>query len=504
MNDQPGHESRQHIHQAGMQPSHRPSQTAHDTGSQPTIRSPHGNRDGGTESVRHQQSSDDSMTMGVEERDDRIQSYSRYHERGQRTGIRTEECDEEKKTMEGIQDVSSRQREATQKPTNRPLSRADEERQERNVSPGSLGEASEPTAKISTSLSADMEFLYMELLYMGKCGNESSVPLNRKPGAVAREGVDVKGQQLSPDSQEKTSDEARRDSGKNVEDSQQSRRGAGETDSSSTREAPSALSVFADTAARLSEIAAATSTSSGHWTNSDLNIDESMLADRDVAQRDPRRLPTRTNGALLVLGQAGYYTKRDLEALFARWEEKCLSSRGVGDAKNLRLENAEGSKSKGKKLDKSRDIQKRKSSRTSLYEESNTSGGFEEEDESDDDDDDDDDDEDETESDKDEVDGDKRGAEGASGSSKKKKLLSSKRVGKGRGRGKDGLEFDGKKRKKLKSVEDTKRHACSKCGKRFSRPSQRDTHYLTHTGQKPHKYTQKSMLPTEFLQVEKL
>lgn len=208
-----------------------------------------------------------------------------------------------------------------------------------------------------------------------------------------------------------------------------------------------------------------------------------MSADRDVAQGDPRRLPTRTNGAPLVLGQAGYYTKRDLEALFARWEEKCLSSRGVGDSKNLRLENTEGSKSRGKKLDKSRDIQKRKGSRTSLYEESNTSGGFEEEDESDDDDDDDDDDEDETESDKDEADGNKRGAEGASGSSKKKKLLSSKRVGKGRGRGKDGLEFDGKKRKKLKSVEDTKRHACSNCGKRFSRPSQRDTHYLTHTGQ---------------------
>lgn len=199
-----------------------------------------------------------------------------------------------------------------------------------------------------------------------------------------------------------------------------------------------------------------------------------------MAQRDLRRLPTGTNGVSFVLGQAGYYTKRDIEALFAFWEEQCHSSRGTGDANNPRLEFEENSKSKVRKMDKSRDVRKRRSSRSSLHDESNNAERFEEEDESDDDDDDD---EYETDGDKDEADENKRGAEGASGSTKRKRLLSSKRVSKGKGKGKDSLESDGKKRKKLKSVEDTKKHACSKCGKRFSRPSQRDTHYLTHTGQ---------------------
>ena len=217
----------------------------------------------------------------------------------------------------------------------------------------------------------------------------------------------------------------------------------------------------------------------------DLTFGESTSADRDVTQRDPRRLSTGTNGAPLILGQAGYYTKRDLEALFAHWEEKYLSSREVGDAKYQRPEIGKASKSKGGKLVKSRDVQKRNGSISSFHDEFNNAGGFEEDesDGDDDDDDDDDDDEDDTESDKDEADGNKRGAEGASGSSKRKRLLSRKRVSKGKGKGKNSLESDGKKQKKLKSVEETKKHACSKCGKRFSRPSQRDTHYLTHTGQ---------------------
>ena len=223
------------------------------------------------EGVSHQQNNDDSMKMDIEERDDRVQSYSCYHERGQRTGIRREERDEEKGKMEGIQDASSRQCEATQTSTNRLLSRAGELGQERKVSPGSLGEASEPTAKISRS-TADMELLDTELLdtelpYMGRRANRSSVSLSRQPGIIAGEETDLRGQQLLPDSQERNQDESRQNSGTNLDDSQQSRRGAAETDSSFTREAPSALSVFADTAARLGGMATATSSSKGPWKN---------------------------------------------------------------------------------------------------------------------------------------------------------------------------------------------------------------------------------------------
>ncbi|KAF9118787.1 hypothetical protein BGX30_004305 [Mortierella sp. GBA39] len=375
------------------------------------------------------------MRTDVEERDDCVQSYSRYHERGQRTGLRRKERDEENRAKEGIQDASSRQREATQIPTDRPLSRAGEEGRERKVSLGSLGEVSEPTAKILRSLSVDMELLYMDLPRMGRRANRSSVLLSREPGTVAGEGVDLRGQQLLPDGQERDQDESIQ---------------------------------VADTAARFGAMAMATSSSNGPLTISDLSFGESTSADRDVAQRDPRRLPTGTNGASLILGQAGYYTTRDLEALFAHWEEKCLPSWEARDTNNLRPEIGKGFKGKGRKLDKSRDIRKRKDSRSSLYDESNSAGGFEEEGESDDDDDDDDDDdgddddddddEDETESDKDEVDGNKRGAEGASGSSKRKRRLSSRRVSKGRGKGKDSLESSGRKQKKLKSAEETKRH----------------------------------------------
>ncbi|KAK3831208.1 MAG: hypothetical protein JOS17DRAFT_134928 [Linnemannia elongata] len=477
---QPGCESHQLIHQAGMQPGHRPSQTAHDITSQPTTRSPHGNKDGGMESVSYQQNNDDSMTVDVEERDDRVQNYSRYHGRGQITGIRREERDEENRTMEGIQDASSRQREAIHASTNRLLSRASEEGQERMVTPGSLGEASEPTVNISRSLSVDVELPNTDLLYMGRRANRNSEPLSRPPGTIAGEGVDLRGQQLLSDSQKRNQDESLQGSMTNLDDSQYVRGGAVETDSSFTRESPSVLFAFADTAARLGDFATTTLLSNGSWSNLDLSFGESASVDRDVAQKDPRRLPTRTNGVSFVLGQAGYYTRRDLEALFAVWEERCLSSRGARVTNNLRPEIEEGSKSKGRKLVKSRDVRTRKGSRSSLQDESNNTEGFEEEDESDDDDDDD---EYETEGDKDEADENKRRAEGASGSSKRKRLLPSKHVTKSKGKGKVSLESDGKKRKKLKSVEDTKKHACSKCGKRFSRPSQRDTHYLTHTGQ---------------------
>lgn len=268
MIEQPGHEGHQHIHQAGMQLDHRPLQTAHDTGSQSTTRSSHGNRDGGIEGVSHQQNYEDSMTVDVEERDDRVQSYSRSHELGQRTGIRREERDEESRTMEGIQDASSHQREVTQTPTNRPLSRAGEEGQERKVSPGSLGETSEPTVKISRSLSLDMELPNMDLLYMGRRANRSSVPLSRPPGTVDGEGFELREQQLLPESQERNQVESRQCSRTNLDDSQQSWRGATATDSSSTREAPSVLFVFADTAARFGGVATATSSSNGLWTNS--------------------------------------------------------------------------------------------------------------------------------------------------------------------------------------------------------------------------------------------
>ncbi|KAF9092602.1 hypothetical protein BGX23_004135 [Mortierella sp. AD031] len=79
--------------------------------------------------------------------------------------------------------------------------------------------------------------------------------------------------------------------------------------------------------------------------------------------------------------------------------------------------------------------------------------------------------------DEDEDEYDEYGTSGGPISSKRKRLATNKRLGKGK------LESDGKKRKKLESIEDTRKHPCSKCGKRFSRPSQRDTHFLTHTGQ---------------------
>jgi hypothetical protein len=156
------------------------------------------------------------------------------------------------------------------------------------------------------------------------------------------------------------------------------------------------------------------------------------------------------------------------------------------DANKMGPENGEGSssqqrlKGKAKKLDKPHNARKRKGSRASIQGESNSNGRFEDEDDSDDDVDDD---EDEREGDEDETGRNQGGAARASGSSKRKRLLSSTSPGKGKGKVKDGLEPEGKKRKKLRSVENTKKHACSRCGKRFSRPSQRDTHYLTHTGQ---------------------
>lgn len=208
---------------------------------------------------------------------------------------------------------------------------------------------------------------------------------------------------------------------------------------------------------------------------------------RDVAQKDSQRPPSGTNHASFVLGQPGHYRKCDIEALYAHWKKEYLSTEIFGNVNRMRPESGEGSpsqqrsKDKGRKLDKPHNVRKRKDSRSSLQGESNSNGRFEDEDDDDDDDDDDEDvdgDEDEREEDEDEAETD-RNPDGAASTSRSSK---SKRGGKGKGKGKDSLEPEGKKRKKLKPVKDTRKHACSKCGKRFSRPSQRDTHYLTHTG----------------------
>lgn len=228
-------------------------------------------------SDHQQQINEGSSTKEENDGNNRGQISHRGHERQQRMHIRKEGRDEESRMVGGDQDVSSRQREATQTLTNRQISGVTEEGQKRKVRPGSMTEAPEPSVKkISKDLSIDTD-----LYCMGRRSNRSSVPVSRQSGVDAGEGVDSKGQQLLPDSQGSDQHLSCQHAETSVYDRQQSPKGlpepvdqtidiqfsnCPEVEHSPTREPPSAHSMFADTAARLGGITDDVLFSNGRWT----------------------------------------------------------------------------------------------------------------------------------------------------------------------------------------------------------------------------------------------
>ncbi|KAF9085682.1 hypothetical protein BGX29_001822, partial [Mortierella sp. GBA35] len=430
-----GDKSPQESHQESTQPGNRTIQAVRDTRSLSTYGVPGGvpttrpllseyRREGATGGVTHHLHNEG--TEEEEEGNVRAQCPKGDHELQQQADSRGGEPHEE--IGQGGQDDSSHQNTAARTARKHQRSGVSEESQKRKVSPGSLAEVNESAAKkLSGSLSVDMEFYHMGRRSRGLVLQSNSESITG--GAVA-----------------------------------------------STRSATESASV--DTASTPHGAAKEGTVTQGTWTYPDSSSRGSSSTNRDAVTRNARdtmRPPTGTTDPALVLGQEGYYTQNDLKALYAHWEGELLSTRIFADTDSMEAEHGESSqaslnsKGKARKTEDYRDSQKKRGSKSS---ENDQNDEFGDEDGG----------EEDVYGDEDEDEYDEYGTSGGPISSKRKRLATNKRLGKGKGK----LESDGKKRKKLKSIEDTRKHPCSKCGKRFSRPSQRDTHFLTHTGQKPH------------------
>ncbi|KAG0375006.1 hypothetical protein BGX24_009659 [Mortierella sp. AD032] len=386
--------------------------------------------------------------------DGMVKESVRQHRRNrlpmQREDIGREGRDEEEEEGEergGGRDVLLSQREVTQTSTNNQVSGVTEEGHKKKVSLGSFEAAPESNVKkISRSLSVDMEFYPL--------GRRHARGLAASPRQF--EVVTGEGSASKPQSNHEALDTGRDDD----------RRGPLEV-----------MDVDGPNQVGRNSPSAGVS-SNGIRNYPAVGPRGYASINNDAAPEhpsEPQQHSTEANGSPFVLGQEGYYTKSNLYALYARWEVEYQSARRLRYTNSMEPEDGESSrattfsKGKARKQEKLRDVQRRKGSKSSIQDE------LEDEDEGDEDVDDD---EDDSEEGEDEEKGEGR-AESFSGSLKRKRLGN----GKGKGKGKGKAESESKKRKKLKSTEDTRKHPCSTCGKRFSRPSQRDTHFLTHTGQ---------------------
>ncbi|KAF9126297.1 hypothetical protein BGW39_006721 [Mortierella sp. 14UC] len=374
-----------------------------------------------------------------------------------------------KEGREGGQDVGLSQSEATRTPMNNRVSGVAEDGQKRRVSPGSFTEASESNIKkFSRSLSVDME-----LYSLGRRSAQGSVPLHRQAEATAGQGTNLSAQRNHDElrqAPEAGGDDERMGSPETMD---VERSGQADRDFPSTKEVLTALSVFAATATRLGGPSSAGVLSNGTRTDPDGTSRGHASTDKNAAMEhasDSRQPLAGVNDSSFVLGEEGYYSRSDLEALYARWEEEFQSSKRFGDTNSMEQEDGEGSqeatlsKGKARKQNKLRDNHGRKRSKSGRLDE------VEDEDEGEEDvDDDEDEDDDEAEEDEDEA-GKGQGRAGSASRSSKRK-----RPGNGEGKGKGKTGSEGKKRKKLKSAEDTRKHPCSK----------------------PHKGTPRFMVPTE-------
>ncbi|KAF9357058.1 hypothetical protein BGX26_004308 [Mortierella sp. AD094] len=162
----------------------------------------------------------------------------------------------------------------------------------------------------------------------------------------------------------------------------------------------------------------------------------------------------------LRLGKEGYYTTKDLKALFEVWRAEYEAAKSL-----IRIDGmergADGTSQSRMRGSHHQDNQKGRQRKRYSHSSSEDSQG-------------------DNESKDDEDNGEESSDEDSDNEdSNNKRARSSKQKW-------PSKRTKSKRRKGKKVVPESKRHECPICQKSFSRPSQLDTHRLTHTGEKPH------------------